>query len=266
MASPLSSTNRAADHDESFEELAAARAIGSIEPAEALHFAQHLAECGLCRDLLAQNIVVVQSLALTVGQAEPSPGFRERLLAAAADEPDAATRPVEPVLARAGTSQRLAWALPLAAVLLISLGLGWWNVRLQEQISLQQAQLSRQQTDLERQQRLVAVLAGSRQRVALIGTDRAPGASGQVIQPEGGGAPLIVVQGLPTLPPNQVYQVWVIAGGQPVGAGLLQISGSGSSIIQLDHHLSGVEIVALTVEPPGGSPAPTSAPVMTGKV
>ncbi len=144
-------------------------------------------------------------------------------------------------------------------MLLISIGLWWWNAQLQQQLRVQQAQLTRQE-------QFIAAVAAGGPRVALAGTDRAPGASGEVVQPPGGGAPLLVVHGLPDLPPNQVYQVWVISGGQPAGAGLLRPEGASPPIIALEHSLSGAQTVALTIEPPGGSPGPTGPIVMAGNL
>jgi anti-sigma-K factor RskA len=97
--------------------------------------------------------------------------------------------------------------------------------------------------------------------VPLVGTDRAPDASGEVVQPVSGGPPLLVVRGLPRLSQDQVYEVWVIAGGQPTSAGLLQPSDEQSSdeqstMVRLRHEITGAEIVALTAEPAGGSPGP----------
>ncbi len=155
--------------------------------------------------------------------------------------------------------RRLAWALPLAAMVLLSIGLGWWNRTLQTELQAQRAQL-------EQQHRVIAAIAGGGQQIALAGTEHAPAASGEVLQPPDGGRPLLLAQGLPDLAPSQVYQVWIISNGQPVGVGLLDPSNGAAAMVALDRHLTGAEVVALTVEPPGGSPAPTGPIVLAGKV
>jgi hypothetical protein len=149
--------------------------------------------------------------------------------------------------------------LPLAALVLVTIGMGWWNLMLQERLRAQQAAL-------EQQDRFIAAVAAGGHVVALAGTDRAPGARGELVQPAGGGPPLLVVHGLPELPPNRVYQVWVIAGGRPASAGLLRPGGATTPMVTLERDLTGVQTVALTVEPAGGSPGPTTPIVLAGEV
>jgi anti-sigma-K factor RskA len=128
-----------------------------------------------------------------------------------------------------------------------------------------QEQLRQQQARLEQQERFIAAIVGGGQSVALRGTDQAPGATGEVVQPASG-PPLLVAHGLAELPPNQVYQVWIIAGGQPTGVGLLRPTGAGPPIVPLERDLAGAQVVALTIEPAGGSPAPTGPIVLAGNL
>ncbi len=267
MGTPRDLAPRAADHDESFEELVAAAALGCIEPDDAVRLCVHLDRCEHCRHLLGEYGAVVDLLPMSVTEAPAAPALKSRLLvAAAADlngESRAGTdrrtpRPAGVVVPIARPS-RLRYWLPLAAMLVLSVGLGWWNAQLQAQLRSQQAQV-------ERQQQFIAAVAAGGPRLALSGTDQAPDASGEVVQPPGGAAPLLVVQGLPELPPHQEYQVWVIRGGQPAGAGLLRPEGPTLPIIPLEHGLAGAQTVALTIEPRGGSPGPTGPIVMAGNL
>ncbi|MEO1447889.1 MAG: anti-sigma factor [Bacteroidota bacterium] len=59
---------------------------------------------------------------------------------------------------------------------------------------------------------------------------------------------------LAALSPDQVYQLWAIIDGQPVSAGLLSDLGSGPVLKQLSGR---PQAFAITVEPEGGSDAPT---------
>jgi anti-sigma-K factor RskA len=267
MADLFELNRQASDHDESFEELVAALALGGLEPDEAGRLRPHLAACQRCRHLLGEYTAVVESLPLSLPEAPANPDLKARLLAAAEAEarpqPAAVSpaRPVEPGRAgpawwQAPVRWRLAFGGSLAALLLIMAGLGWWSLRLQSELLAQQARL-------EQQERFIAASAGG-SRAVLAGTDRAPDASGQVVQPAAGGPPLLAVQGLPPLPPGQVYQIWVIADGQPYGAGLLVPADGTPAIAPLERDLSGVQVVALTPEPAGGSPAPTGPIVLAG--
>ena len=52
----------------------------------------------------------------------------------------------------------------------------------------------------------------------------------------------------------------------PVGVGLLPPASGALAVVPLDRPLAGAELVALTVEPLGGSPTPTGPIVLAGKV
>jgi hypothetical protein len=68
---------------------------------------------------------------------------------------------------------------------------------------------------------------------------------------------------LPPLPPGRVYQVWVITNDPaPVSAGLLGADGSGLFMTPPD--IAPPKLVAVTSEPAGGVPAPTSTPFLVG--
>lgn len=71
----------------------------------------------------------------------------------------------------------------------------------------------------------------------------------------------IAVAGMEPAPDGSVYQVWVIADGPPVSAGFLPVDDDGSGAANLGAILAGGQTVAVTVEPDGGSPQPTSGPV-----
>ncbi|HEY7270148.1 MAG TPA: anti-sigma factor, partial [Dehalococcoidia bacterium] len=64
---------------------------------------------------------------------------------------------------------------------------------------------------------------------------------------------------MPALPANQTYQAWMIdASGKPVSMGLM--SNQGSFAFHTD--LSDAKAIAISVEPQGGSPQPTTTPVL----
>jgi anti-sigma factor RsiW len=258
------------EHDESFEQLAAAYTLGSIEPEDTARLRPHLAACPRCSRLMAEYRAVVENLALSLDEVTATPALKSRLLAEAGrtlDKTPASPRlrvPPPQADPRVSASPRLrvlparlAYALPLAALILVSFGLGRWNFALREQ-------LAEQQTQLVQQERFIAAGASRGQRAVLAGTQAAPGATGEVVQPADG-APLLAVQGLPRLPANQVYQVWVIAGGQPASAGLMA-GDLAQTIIPLERGLSGAQQLALTIEPAGGRSTPSGPIVLAGNI
>jgi len=111
-------------------------------------------------------------------------------------------------------------------------------------------------------------LALERERVEQLaqteGAMRLGGPSGEAVgamlpTDEGG---VFVVHGLGDPPTEHTYQVWLLEDGQPTSAGTFDPS-SGVGAIQTDHSLDGVDGVAVTVEPEGGSPAPTGDQVLS---
>jgi anti-sigma-K factor RskA len=71
---------------------------------------------------------------------------------------------------------------------------------------------------------------------------------------------------LPVLPPDRVYQLWVVTAEAPVSAGLLQPDAAGAVSIVAETPLDiGTPIaMAVTVEPAGGVPAPTGEKYLIG--
>jgi len=98
---------------------------------------------------------------------------------------------------------------------------------------------------------------------ALEGEAAAQGARAMLIEPAGGGRPMLVVQVRPAPPAGRAYQVWVIRGGQPVSAGLLHRLDAPPMLMELPEALAGAEGVAISVEPASGSPRPTG-PIVLG--
>jgi anti-sigma-K factor RskA len=69
-------------------------------------------------------------------------------------------------------------------------------------------------------------------------------------------------------PSGRVYEVWMQRGtSAPVPThSLFDVPHDGSASVALPGDLHGVRVVMVTLEPAGGSPHPTSAPVITAKL
>ena len=76
---------------------------------------------------------------------------------------------------------------------------------------------------------------------------------------------LLVAANLPKLTGGKTYQMWVIPkGGKPVPAGVFQSDSAGTAVYLMAGAIDvrGTGAVAVTVEPDGGSPQPTSTPII----
>lgn len=73
---------------------------------------------------------------------------------------------------------------------------------------------------------------------------------------------VLMVDGITSLPSTHVYELWYIneAGARP--AGTFTVDASGTTWQVLDGQMSAGDTVGLTVEPRGGSPLPTTDPVV----
>jgi len=65
---------------------------------------------------------------------------------------------------------------------------------------------------------------------------------------------------------QQAYPLWAIDGGAPESIGLMQASADGSATVTVPYDAEDATTLAITVEPAGGSPAPTTDPILTAEV
>ena len=87
------------------------------------------------------------------------------------------------------------------------------------------------------------------------------GGAGEVIRVPGSSIVVVELRDLQNLDADQDYQVWAIAGGEPQSLGLLRVQ-DGTAILA-GETTGSIEAVAVTIEPAGGSPLPTSEPILT---
>lgn len=82
-----------------------------------------------------------------------------------------------------------------------------------------------------------------------------------VVSPSQGTA-VLTAEDLPPVASGEVYQAWWIdAQGEPVSAGTLSSASDARSVTLLSGSAQGAVTVAVTVEPDGGSKAPTTEPI-----
>jgi hypothetical protein len=72
---------------------------------------------------------------------------------------------------------------------------------------------------------------------------------------------IAVVSGLPPAPSGKTYQLWTIRKGKPRGAGTFDPDFRTTAEIRLDGRYRAADVVAITLEPIGGSKQPTTEPM-----
>lgn len=131
------------------------------------------------------------------------------------------------------------------------------NAQLRAQNEILQAAVTQQR------QQWATILAADA-AIALAGTDDALAAEAVLYADDD--QLLVVARDLPPLTPEQTYQLWLIpADGAPVPAGLFQAS-DGLAVFQSDAPLprTAYASVGVSIEPAGGSSAPTGPIVLLG--
>jgi len=145
-----------------------------------------------------------------------------------------------------------------AAAVLAIVALGGWNVLLQQQGAESHRRLAL----------LTDAFAAAGQPGAAVtpmtGSDLAQGAGGFAVFPPGASG-YIVLTGLPAVDAGQTWQAWTIADAAS-SAGLVTIGSDGLAVLEGVQHIPGTTVVALTVEPTGGSEQPTMNPLVVGQL
>jgi anti-sigma-K factor RskA len=217
-------------------ELAAAYALDALDGTKRDAFEAHLTECPSCRGDVVAFRATAASLAYAEPGPEPSPALRARLLDAARQE-----RPTQSVVVLRPRRQLRFALAAAAAALVVALGLGAWALSLSRSL------------DSERSAR------SSSEAIAQILSDptakRLPmGNRGELVRGRDGRA-VLVVSGLPAAPRDKTYEAWVITNGSPTRAGLFR--GGTRNVVLLRPSVPRGGQVAVTLEPKGGSDAPT---------
>jgi anti-sigma factor RsiW len=232
-------------HDE-LKSLIAPYVLGAIPPEEMEEVRSHIISCEECMAEADSYSGAVSSLALSVGPEAVPDRLIENVMRQVREEKGEqqasvtqlrGPRPAYNIVAAAA-------ALVIVAVLAVAL------ITTTNELDDTQAELAIERQRVEQ----LAQTQGAMRLGAPSGD-----AVGAMLPTDDGG--VFVVHGLDDAPSDHTYQVWLIDDGQPTSAGTFDPA-SGVGGLQTDHSLDGVDGVAVTVEPEGGSRAPTGVQVL----
>lgn len=265
------------EHDE-LREQAELYVLGALTPADREAFETHVASCADCAAHVKSLAPVIQALAHTAPQHEPSPALRTRVLGSIPGSPvqtapisrsvDTRPRSFLPWLA-AAASLVLAAALGVYALSLRS-RIGALELRLQEATE-RTASDQRQLADLRRvsaeaQSQLAVLVAPDLQRIDLSGQPPARQASARAFWSRSRGL-VFTASNLPVAPPGKTYQLWVLTKqSAPISAGIFKpdAQGRAAAMFETPSDLPQPIGMAVTIEQDGGAPLPTGDKYLLG--
>ncbi len=110
--------------------------------------------------------------------------------------------------------------------------------------------------------------AADQRVVALNGTATAPGARAQLVFNSRTGRTTLTAYNLPPLPNGKTYQLWFIVGGHPVSGGIFNSDQTGHGVlrVQVPVNALNASTFAVTLEPAGGTTAPTGNKYLLGQL
>jgi len=238
------------------EELAGAYALGALDPDERLLVDLHIQNCARCARAIEEAIYTTALLAHAVDAAVPRPNLEDRLLERLGREeslrPDVPSEPPKSrLIPRRALGQILRpRLLPVAAAVLLILGVGTWNLQLRAEVA--------------RQHRIDAVIANAEAYPLTVVTG-APVVRGKVFVDYPTGQVLLAADNLPSLPTDRTYQLWLVRpDGQRDSGGVFRADSQGRAMVlitapaSLDSYVS----LGVTNEPAGGSAGPTGQRVI----
>ncbi|AKL69022.1 anti-sigma factor [Streptomyces goshikiensis] len=241
-------------NEEDLHTLTGAYALHALGREELTAFTAHLAQCASCRQEVAEFSGTTARLAAAVSTAPP-PRMKDAVLHGIDSVRQLPPRlPVdERPRTVSGVLRRKAGPLALAASLVAAASFGGLAVWQHQQT--EEAQQRAQGTEL-RMRDLTSVLAAPDARTVHGRTST--GAVTSVVSSQRQDKAVFVGTGLPEPGPGRTYQLWYDDHGTMRPAGL--VDSDGATLLQGD--LRKASGVGLTLEPAGGSPQPTTAPLM----
>ncbi len=231
---------------EEVEELAGAYALEALPTETLREVREHLESCSQHSEVAGLQ-AVASTLSVAAPEMEPPPDLKTRLMGAirqeAAPAAERASRESHGFWLRRWLSPPVRPYVLAAALAIAVAALAGWNVYLQTS-------------------------DGDGQDVTFVRalTDDGGAAAGRILYVQDEQLAVLTVQDLAPLPIDKTYQVWAISGGAATGIGLFNTSESGEASAAIEVDLSEAEIVAITVEPAGGSPQPTTEPVLEAEL
>lgn len=223
------------------EELAGAYALNALPRGEQAEVERHLAGCTR-HPSIASLRLTAEALAMTAPEMEPPVALKARLMDAVRAEAAAPPQPVRRRATGRGLLDRIfgVFRMPVA-------GYG-----LAAALAVVVA--------------VLLVSGGGGGEDTVVRNFDSDGVSGRVVYVPDEGVAVMTVDGLSPPAAGKTYQVWAITEGTPASIGFLDVDPEGPATAAMQVQLHEGQVIAVTVEPDGGSPQPTSDPIFAAEI
>jgi anti-sigma factor RsiW len=243
--------------DADLHTLTGAYALNALDEREAEDFGRHLADCEACTREVRELQATAARLARAVAEVPP-PELHQRVMAAIGEVrqlPPQIPPQATVVSLRRWRSRGLPY-LAAAACLALAAVAGGLTIQARHQADRQRSAAAQAQQQTVRLTRLMSASDATLRGGAVHG-----GGSATVIASKQLNQAALVYHGLPALAGGKVYELWYSVSGSMVPAGLLA-SGRPDGATLFKGGPLGAAAVGVTVEPAGGSPKPTTDPIL----
>jgi anti-sigma-K factor RskA len=268
-------------HDE-LNELLPLHALGALDTDDRDRVESHLATgCAQCVEQLVELYRTAASLAWAAPPAVPPAGLRDRIMGTIAAErpshepiPFRARRAAEAPRSATGAFVAVAALLAAAGIAIFFLVSALLSTRSQLDGYVRQVAEVRQESqktaeELARAKRILDVVNDPEVRFTRLSTTTAtPDPDINVVWQPSTRRGLIFAKNLPKTEAGKAYELWLIAADSsvPIPAAVFNTDAAGNAVVAIDQlpATSTPKTFAITVEPAGGSSAPTTTPILAG--
>lgn len=242
--------------DEHVLDLIPEYALGCLSAEEMALVERHLSACADCLAELDSYRRVVMELGAAVPSITPPAALKTRLM-------ESLPAPATPTRSRQSTASTKPpfWRRLLESLPPLSPSFGYASLALAILLLVGNLFL------IQRLANLQSTASSDFQYISLVGADQAHTATGVLVVSHDGDQGTLVVDGLPALDASHQYQLWLIQGEGRVSGGTFDVSkdGYGHMVVASPRPLREYTAFGITIEPAGGSPAPTGARVLAGE-
>lgn len=268
------------------EALIPAYSVGATDPDEAAMIQASLAQCPSAVTQMAKYAQLTERLLYTAPLQQAPARLESRLLAAITQ--DAERQSIQPTqqpssfaAQRLGTTGASRWSrfkptfgLNFGAILQLTttaaaFGLLVFNVYLlRDNLQLRNTQAKLIAEQGRQKSAIILLSADDKQEIVLPAAQENSLARADVLWNTELGIAIVYVRAFPTLPPDKVYQLWLVKNDQRSSGGLFSVDekGAGVLVLPLSAPLESYDRMGITPEPAGGSPGPTGKAVVRGPV